>query len=229
MGGKNSKPAFSRFDDLVGDHSDVFAKLKEVLVALGLKQPSAAKKQKQRQKAAPELATCSSSSGSSDPVTILSAVVPPLNPIMRISVSSAASTARGEAESIFACVDQEQQRRDKEEALHALAAAAAAAERYTDSSSSSSGGCRQRFTEDEKQALRDSGKAAREADSQQLAARVEQSDAALRRLSQQGREQWFQDNAQQQQTDAPEEGFEEEWAALPPEVLEMVAQLQARG
>ncbi|WIA20483.1 hypothetical protein OEZ85_004886 [Tetradesmus obliquus] len=140
--------------------------------------------------------------------------------------------ARGEAESIFACVDQEQQRRDKEEALHALAAAgAAAAERYTDSSSSSSssGGCRQRLTEDEKQALRDSGKAAREADSQQLAARVEQSDAALRRLSQQGREQWFQDNAQQQQTDAPEEGFEEEWAALPPEVLEMVAQLQARG
>jgi hypothetical protein len=30
MGGKNSKPAFSRFDDLVVDHNDVFAKLKEV-------------------------------------------------------------------------------------------------------------------------------------------------------------------------------------------------------
>jgi hypothetical protein len=30
MGGKHSKPAFSHFDDLVLDHNDVFAKLKEV-------------------------------------------------------------------------------------------------------------------------------------------------------------------------------------------------------
>lgn len=52
------------------------------------------------------------------PLLQLSAVVPPLNPIMRISVSSAASTARGEAERIFVCVDQEQQRRVSN-ALHA--------------------------------------------------------------------------------------------------------------
>jgi hypothetical protein len=45
------------------------------------------------------------------PLLQLSAVVPPLHPLMRISVSSAASTARGEAESIFNCIDQEQQQR----------------------------------------------------------------------------------------------------------------------
>ncbi|KAF8057151.1 PIG-K [Scenedesmus sp. PABB004] len=31
MGGKSSKPAFSRFDDLVGDHADVLLRFKEVL------------------------------------------------------------------------------------------------------------------------------------------------------------------------------------------------------
>jgi hypothetical protein len=77
---------------------------------------------------------------------------------------------------------------DKEEALQALAAAAAAAEQDPTTSSSS----RHCLTEAEKQALRDSGKQARDAESRQLAARVESSDAALRRMSQQGREQWFQ-------------------------------------
>jgi hypothetical protein len=45
------------------------------------------------------------------PLLQLSAVMPPLNALMRISVASAASTARGEAESIFSSVDQEQQQR----------------------------------------------------------------------------------------------------------------------
>jgi hypothetical protein len=39
----------------------------------------------------------------------------------------------------------------------------------------------------------------------------------------------LQEHAQQQQADAPEESFEDEWAALPPEVLAMVAELQSRG
>jgi hypothetical protein len=39
----------------------------------------------------------------------------------------------------------------------------------------------------------------------------------------------LQEHAQQQQADAPEESFEDEWAALPPEMLAMVAELQSRG
>jgi hypothetical protein len=38
----------------------------------------------------------------------------------------------------------------------------------------------------------------------------------------------LQDHAQQQAADAPEESFEDEWAALPPEVMAMVAALQAK-
>jgi hypothetical protein len=39
----------------------------------------------------------------------------------------------------------------------------------------------------------------------------------------------LQEHVVQQQSDAPEEAFEDEWAALPPEVLAMVAELQAQG
>jgi hypothetical protein len=39
----------------------------------------------------------------------------------------------------------------------------------------------------------------------------------------------LQEHAQQQQADAPEESFEDEWAALPAEVLAMVAEMQSRG
>lgn len=45
---------------------------------------------------------------------------------------------------------------------------------------------------EEKLALREGGKRAREAASQQLAARVDDSDAALSCMSTQGRGQWFQ-------------------------------------
>jgi hypothetical protein len=45
------------------------------------------------------------------PLLQLSAVIPPLNALMRISVVSAASTARGEAETLFSGIDQEQQQR----------------------------------------------------------------------------------------------------------------------
>jgi hypothetical protein len=80
---------------------------------------------------------------------------------------------------------------EKEEAMQALAAAAGAGAGAT-LSSSTGGGCRPLLSDEEKQALRDSGKQARAAESQQLAARVECSDAALRCMTEQEREQWFQ-------------------------------------
>jgi hypothetical protein len=76
--------------------------------------------------------------------------------------------------------------------LQALAAAAADRFHRPSSSGGGSGGGRQLLTEKEKAALRDSGKQAREAASRQLAAAVDNSDAALRAMSQQDREQWFQ-------------------------------------
>jgi hypothetical protein len=81
---------------------------------------------------------------------------------------------------------------DKEEALQALAAAAADRAHRPSSSGGANGGGRQLLTEQEKAALRDSGKQARETASRQLAAAVDSSDAALRAMSQQDREQWFQ-------------------------------------
>lgn len=39
----------------------------------------------------------------------------------------------------------------------------------------------------------------------------------------------LQEHAQQLVTDAAEACFDDEWASLPPEVMAMVAELQARG
>jgi hypothetical protein len=72
--------------------------------------------------------------------------------------------------------------------LQALATAAAAAASGSSSGSSSTA----LLSDQEKQALRDSGNQARQAENQQLAARVESSDTALRGMSQEDRGQWFE-------------------------------------
>jgi hypothetical protein len=77
---------------------------------------------------------------------------------------------------------------DKEEALQALAAAAAAGASGSSSGSSNT----TLLSDEEKQTLRDSGNQARQAENQQLAARVESSDAALRGMSQEDRGLWFE-------------------------------------
>ena len=79
----------------------------------------------------------------------------------------------------ISCICRERVRmQDKEQALRSLAAAA--------------GGSKPVLTAEEKQALRAAGKATQQAAAEQLAVQLQETDAAVQKMSEERRVQWFQ-------------------------------------